>query len=278
MLDPRAIQIHTDGSCYLERDRISGCAAFVVFPDHLGLPDEQIVDYGCAENTNIRMELMACIKGLQWAIENEPWQDVNRIFIVTDLIFLANNRHNIQHWKENGWRYSSGEPVGNDGLWDDILKCITKLSRVKLRVDFHYKKGKKDPMGKRVDAAAKKAAQRGGFDQDFDYKPGSYSRSMVAGSGAAKKFEASGQLAVIRPYRKQPRKRREEKVSFNIFDEVTQTYSGKFYAYAEGPLSLELHRNNGYRVRFNSEPRFPQILEKVEDVLLPKPARRKLKP
>jgi ribonuclease HI len=275
MLDPRAIQIHTDGSCYLEQDRISGCAAFVVFPEHLGLPDEQIVDYGCGENTNIRMELMACARGLRWAIEKEPWDGVSRIYIVTDLQFLANNRNNIQYWKKNGWRYSSGEPVSNEDLWDEILRCIVKLSRVNLRVDFEYKKGKKDPMGKQVDAAAKAAAQRGGFDQDYDYRPGSYSRSAVPGGGAAKKFEASGQTLVIRPYRKQPRKRREERVSFSIFDEATQTYVGKFYAYAEPALSLELHRGNGYRVLFNSEPRFPQILKKIEDVALPKPVRKK---
>ena len=218
---------------------------------------------------------MACAKGLKWAIENEPWQDVTRIYIVTDLEFLANNRNNIQYWKRNGWRYSSGEPVGNDGLWDEILKCIVKLSKVNLRVDFHYKKGKKDPMGKRVDAAAKSAAQRGGFDRDFDYSPGSYSRSMVPGGGSAKKFEASGQTLVIRPYRKSPRKRREEKVSFHLFDEAAQTYSGKFYAYAEPALSLELHRGNGYRVLFNLDPKFPQILERIEDVALPKPIRKK---
>ena len=93
---------------------------------------------------NIRMELMACAKGLRWAIENEPWQDVTRIYIVTDLEFLANNRNNIQYWKQKGWRYSSGEPVAHEDLWDDILKSILKLSKVGLRVDFHYKKGKKD--------------------------------------------------------------------------------------------------------------------------------------
>jgi len=275
MLDSRAVQIHTDGSCYLLQDRISGCAAFVVFPDHLGLPEEQIVDYGCAENTNIRMELMACAKGLKWAIENEPWPDVNRIYIVTDLQFLANNRNNIQYWKKNGWRYSSGEPVGNDGLWDEILKSIVKLSKRNLRVDFHYEKGKKSATGKRVDAAAKSAAQRGGFDRDFDYSPGSYQRSMVPGGAAAQKFEAAGQTLVIRPYKKSPRKKREEKVSFHLFDESTQTHSGKFYAYAAPALSLELHRGNGYRVLFNSDPKFPQILERIEDVPLPKPVRKK---
>ncbi len=246
MLDSRAIQIHTDGSCYLQRDRISGCPAFVIFPDHLDLPVEQIVDFGCAENTNIRMELMACGRGLKWAIDNEPWPNVNRIYIVTDLQFLANNRNNIQSWKSNGWRYSSGEPVSNDGLWEDILRNIIKLSRRNLRVDFHYEKGKKTPIGKMVDAAAKSAAQRGGFDRDFDYSPGSYQRSTVSGGAAALKFEAAGQTLVIRPYRKSPRKRREEKVSFNLFDETTQTYSGKYYAYAVPALSLELHRGNGY--------------------------------
>lgn len=274
MLDSRAIQIHTDGSCYMHQCRISGCAAWVIYPDHLALPEFQIVDYGCAENTNIRMELMACAKGLKWATENEPWQDVTRIYIVTDLEFLANNRNNIQYWKQKGWRYSSGEPVAHEDLWDDILKSILKLSKVGLRVDFHYKKGKKDVIGKKVDAAAKAAAQRGGFDHDFGFQPGSCSRSMVPGGAAAKRFQASGQTLVIRPYKKNPRKKREEKVSFHLFDEATQSYSGKFYAYVEPSLSLELHKGNGHRVLFNSDPKFPQILARIEGVLLPKPVKK----
>jgi ribonuclease HI len=274
-LDPRAVQIHTDGSCYLEQNRISGCAAFVVYPDHLELPEIQIVDYGCHENTNIRMELMACAKGLEWALENQPWRDVTRIYIVTDLQFLANNRNNIQFWKKNGWRYSSGEPVAHEDLWDVILKHMDKLSKVGLRVDFQFKKGKKDNIGKNLDKAAKSAAQRGGFDSDFGFRPGSYSRSMVPGGGAALRFDAAGQTAIIRPYKKNPRKNREEKVSFNIFDEATESYAGKFYAYTEPNLSVELHRGNGYRVLFNANPRFPQILEKIEDIQLPKLVRKK---
>jgi hypothetical protein len=62
---------------------------------------------------------------------------------------------------------------------------------------------------------------------------------------------------------------------FNIFDEITQSYSGKFFAYAEPSLSLELHRGNGHRVRFNSDLNFPQILERIEGVLLPKPIRKR---
>jgi ribonuclease HI len=274
-LDSRAIQIHTDGSCYMERDRVSVCAAFVVYPEHLCLPEFQIVDYGSKENTNIRMELTACAKGLEWALENEPWQDVTRIYVVTDLQFLANNRNNIQYWKKNDWRYSSGEPVDHHDLWDAILKHINKLSRVGLRVDFYYKKGKKDAMGKKVDKAAKTAAQRGGFDHDFGFRPGSYTRSMVPGGAAATPFHASGQTLVIRPYKKKPYPKREEKVSFHIFDETTQLYSGKFYAFAEPNLSVDLHKGNGHKVLFNANPKFPQILEKIGDVQLPKPTRKR---
>ena len=89
------------------------------------------------------------------------------------------------------------------------------------------------------------------------------------------RFPAAGQTAVIRPYRKKPYRGREEKVSFHRFDESTQEYSGKFFAYADPALSLELHRGNGYRVRFNSDPKFPQMLERIEDVVLPKPIRKK---
>jgi ribonuclease HI len=274
-LDPRAIQIHTDGSCYMEQNRVSGCAAFVVYPEHLHIPEFQIVDYGCEENTNIRMELMACAKGLEWALKNEPWQDVTRIYIVTDLQFLANNQSNIQYRKKNDWRYSSGVPVAHEDLWDTILKHMNKLSRVGLRVDFHYKKGKKDPLGKKVDQAAKTAAQRGGFNDDFGFRPGSYARSMVPGGTTAQPFHASGQTLVIRPYKKKPHKNREEQVTFNIFDEATQSYAGKFYAYADPELSVELHRGNGHKVLFNANPKFPQILEKIADVQLPKPVRKK---
>jgi ribonuclease HI len=259
----------------MAQNRISGCAAIVVYSDHLCLPETQVVDYGCAENTNIRMELMACAKALEWAFENEPWQDVTRIYIVTDLQFLANNRNNIQYWKKNEWRYSSGEPVAHEDLWDAILKQINKLSKISLRVDFHYKKGKKDVIGKKVDSAAKTAAARGGFDKDFGFKPGSYTRSMVPGGAGAQRFHASGQTLVIRPYKKNPRKRREEKVSFHIFDESNHSYVGKYYAYVEPSLSIELHRGNGHRVLFNADPKFPQILAKIESVVLPKPARKR---
>jgi hypothetical protein len=80
-LDPHAIQIHSDGSRYENPGGIAGCAAIVHYPDHLNLPDEQIVDFGCSESSNNRKELMACIKALEWVRVHQPWPDVTRLRI-----------------------------------------------------------------------------------------------------------------------------------------------------------------------------------------------------
>ena len=75
-LDPRAIHVFTDGSCYKNPGGKSGCAAVVHYPDHLQLDDEQIFDFGCEESSNNRMELLACIRALKWIRENAPWNGV----------------------------------------------------------------------------------------------------------------------------------------------------------------------------------------------------------
>ncbi|PYV68999.1 MAG: hypothetical protein DMG96_34940 [Acidobacteria bacterium] len=89
--------------------------------------------------------------------------------------------------------------------------------------------------------------------------------------GAATRFPAKGQLAVIRPYRKNLLGGGEEKVRFDIFNEGTHVYVESSYAFASTDLAGELHRQHGYRVRFNDDPQYPQILEIVEEVPIPKP-------
>jgi hypothetical protein len=88
--------------------------------------------------------------------------------------------------------------------------------------------------------------------------------------GVAARFPAKGQLAVIRPYRKNILGKGEEKVRFDILSEESQTYVESCYAFATTALAAELHRQHGYRVRLNDNPKYPQILEIVEEVPLPK--------
>jgi hypothetical protein len=89
--------------------------------------------------------------------------------------------------------------------------------------------------------------------------------------GTATRCPAKGQSTVIRPYRKNLLGDSEEKVRFDIFSEETQTYVESCYAFASTALAAELHRQHGYRVRFNDNPQYPKILEIFEEVPLPKP-------
>jgi ribonuclease HI len=267
LLDSRAIHVYTDGSCYKNPGGSSGCAAIVHFPDHLIRQDERIVDFGCAESSNNRMELMACIKALRWVRENQPWSDVTRVQIVTDSTYVTNNiSYRARGWKKNKWRNRFGKPMANDDLWDDLLAAHTKAG---IRVDFVWQSGKKSETGKLVDKAAKAAAQRGGIDIDRGYRPAAVCRSLVK-DGVALPYAAKGQLEVIRPYAKKVMFRRENRISFNTFVERTQSYEAKFYAFATPAMAADLHRWHGYRVRFNDDPNYPQIVERIEEVLLPK--------
>jgi ribonuclease HI len=272
LLDPHAIHIYTDGSCYENPGGRSGCAAVVQFPEHLSRADEEIVDFGCAESSNNRMELMACIKAIQWIRENEPWPDVCRAIIVTDSTYVTDNiTYRARSWKQNSWRNRHGEPKANDDLWDTLLKTRAKP---KIRVDFVWGRGKQSEITKRVDGAAKRAASRGGFDTDRGYRPGGVSRSMVRDRGVAARFDANGQIVVVRPYVKKVMHKGELRISFNIFDESAGTYAGKFFAFAGKSLGAELHLGNGHRVRFGTDPKYPVMLERIEGVMLPKPVRR----
>jgi len=266
LLDPYAIHIYTDGSCYANPGGRSGFAVKVHYPDHLEREDEYIGDFSCEESTNNRMELSACVRALQWARKNGPWDGVGRIQIVTDSTYVKENVSRAREWKKNDWRNQYGEPKGNSDLWKQLLSA---LSKTRVRVDFEWVKGKKTPISNEIDKAAKIAAKRGGTDVDRGYKPGSVSRSMVR--GAATRFPAQGQSAVIRPYRKNVMRKGEDVIRFDIFSEDTQSFVESRYAYATPALAAELHRTHGYRVQFNDNQHYPQILELLEEVPLRKP-------
>lgn len=263
-LDPRAVHIYTDGSCYRNPGGSSGCAAIVQYPEHLGRDDEQIVDFGCSESSNNRMELLACIHTLQWIRSNSPWSGISRVQVFTDSRYVKDNILRAPRWRKNGWRNQFGEPIENRDLWKDFL---SSYQRVGTTVHFEWTAGKKTPILKSIDRAAKSAAKRGGQDIDRGFRPGIIAKSLV--KSTATRFPANGQLAVIRPYKKTLLGKSENKVRFDVFSEDSGMYTQSCYAFASPAHAAELHRQHGYRVRFNDSPNYPQIVEIIEEVTIP---------
>lgn len=263
-LNNRSIHIFTDGSAIDNPGGRGGLAVVVHYPDHLQQADEVICEIGYTESTNNRMELMACIKALEWVRKNKPWRDVTFVQIVTDSKYVADNiGYRAWAWKKNKWRNQHGEPKENSDLWKKALSARQKAG---MRIEFIQTKGKKSEILRRVDKTAKQARDTG-MEVDRGFHSGTISRSMV--KGAAKRFPASGQLALIRPYRKKLMRSTEEKLRFDTLSEDGQNYVASFYAFATTVLAAELHRQHGYKVRFNDDPNYPQILECIEEVRLP---------
>jgi ribonuclease HI len=265
MLDPHAMHIYTDGSCFENPGGRSGCAARAEFPDHLGRDEELLFSLGYVSSTNNRMELLACIHSLRWICESGSWSGVARVQIVTDSLYVKNGVIYAREWKKDGGSNRHGEPMENWDLWKDLRRVQTQA---RIRVDFVWMHDKDSPILRRVHHDAKAAAKRGGTNIDSGYEPGWVTRSKVKGS--ATRFCATGQSAMVRPYRKKKMKNGEWKIRFDVITEDGRGYAGSCYAYASTQLTLaELHSQNGYRVRFNDNPKHPQIVELLEKVELP---------
>lgn len=266
MLDPHAIHIYTDGSCLGNPGGQSGCAARAEFPDHLCREEELLFALGYLASTNNRMELLACIHAMRWVCESGPWSNVTRIQIVTDSLYVKNGAMSVHEWRQHGGENRHGEPMENWDLWKDFLRVQTQA---RLRVDFVWLHDRNSSILLRVHHEAKAAAKRGGTNVDSGYKAGWITRSKF--KGPATRFNAAGQSAMIRPYRKKKMKNGEWKIRFDLLSEDCQAYTASCYAYASPELALgRLHSQNGYRVRFNESPKHPQIVELLEKVDLPK--------
>jgi ribonuclease HI len=265
MLDPHAIHIYTDGSCFQNPGGPSGCAARAEFPDHLGREEELIFSLGYVASTNNRMELLAGIHAIRWVCDSDPWPGIARVQIVTDSMYVKNGAIYAREWAKDGGNNRYGEPMENWDLWKDLLRA---QRQARIRIDFVWMHDKESPVLRRVHLDAKAVAKCGGTNIDSGYKPGWITRSKV--KGAATRFNATGQSAKVRPYRKKKMKNGEWKIRFDVISEDGLGYSGSCYAYASPELALgELHSQNGYRVLFNDNPKHPQIVELLEKVALP---------
>jgi len=73
-------------------------------------------------------------------------------------------------------------------------------------------------------------------------------------------FPAQGQEAVIHVYRSELVGREGTNViRFDLYSEVQQDFTQKFFAYAAPEIGAQLHRHHIYRVRFNDDPKYPRI-------------------
>ena len=152
------LKIYTDGSSY-SGPRTGGVGIRYVSVDENG--DEVVEDVevpGFKGASNNKMELYACVKGLEEAIRYRDLSLVATIEIYTDSMYVADNyKLAMFEWSVNRWRNREERPILNAELWKDLVKLIKKSPR---RVNINWIKGHgKDIHNKAVDKLAKKSAK-----------------------------------------------------------------------------------------------------------------------
>ena len=112
------IEIATDGSCSTVTRH--GGWAFTIQEDPHFAAD---VFYGCETDTTIsRMELLACIKALEWLLTT--YEQPVEVRLVTDSSYVRNCFKDRwwKKWERNGWKNSGGDTVVNKDLWVRLIE------------------------------------------------------------------------------------------------------------------------------------------------------------
>ncbi len=161
MIEEDALNFYTDGSC-LPSPRRGGVGVHIVTINEAG--DEEIEELqipGYRGETNNRMELLACITALNESLQREVPKQIRRVIINTDSTYIANNYERAMfQWPKTRWNRINGQPVLNADLWKKLVRLISQLQRLHLRVEIRWVKGHgKDSHNKAADRLAKQSAR-----------------------------------------------------------------------------------------------------------------------
>ena len=139
--------VYSDGACIGNPGPGGYCAIVRV----AGSP-ERTVSGGKAKTTNNEMEMTAALMGLRQALST----GATRVTVVSDSEYLVKGMTSwVKGWLRNGWKTSTGQPVKNRQLWEEL----NELSRGK-EVAWQWTRGHAGhPENERCDAIAVAAAQ-----------------------------------------------------------------------------------------------------------------------
>ena len=150
----KKIQLYTDGSC-LGNPGPGGYGAILIYNKH-----RRELAEGYLRTTNNRMEMLACIKGLQAL--TEPCE----VKLTTDSQYVRQGITQwIHNWKKRGWKTVAKAPVKNADLWK-----ILDAAQEKHSITWHWVKGHSGhPENERCDDLARQAAEAKPSQEDVGY-------------------------------------------------------------------------------------------------------------
>ena len=144
MLDEDALNIYTDGSSF-SGPRAGGIGIVFVIVNSAG--DEEVInefDYpGYRQATNNEMELEACIKGLEDALNQESLQQYKNITIHTDSRYIVDNYKTAMFvWPTTKWKSrQTGRPILHVDQWKRLVRLLKHAYQDRRNVSIKWVKG-----------------------------------------------------------------------------------------------------------------------------------------
>lgn len=259
----KALSVFTDGSS-LSGPRRGGVGIRFVYVDRDGneIPWDSL-EPGVQRGTNNQMELLAIITALK-EIQGRRFnthllQLATKVDIYTDSQYVVDNLNRaIFEWPKNRWMTRGGPPVQNAKLWQDLVRELARLRRVK-RVEIKWAKGhsSSNPHNKAADSLAKESAKRPVRPQ---LVPGTIRRKKSAERTEQGSVGMLGQRLKIRiigaDYLKP---QRINKYRYEVMSPRSTFYGKVDFAYSEDAGMRPTHV---YVVTMNRDPSYPMIAKR----------------
>ena len=152
----KQVNIYTDGGC-LGNPGKGGYGVILIYGEH-----RTEISKGFKHTTNNRMELMACIAGL----ESLKYQCEITLFSDSKYVVDSVSKGWAKKWQKNNWMRNSKSRAENIDLWERLLSLIQKH-----KIKFVWVKGHSGhPENERCDELAKNAANNTQLLDDKGYR------------------------------------------------------------------------------------------------------------
>ncbi|MDJ0913391.1 MAG: ribonuclease HI [Desulfobacterales bacterium] len=156
-IDQGKIIVYTDGGA-IENPGPGGYGVVIMQGGRI----KKEISKGYQLTTNNRMELMACIAGLQ------AFKNPSAIILFSDSRYVVNGIEKgwARKWQANGWMRTRTEPAVNPDLWEQLLSLCDKHD-----VEFRWVKGHAGiEANERCDELATMAASKPNLSADTVYE------------------------------------------------------------------------------------------------------------
>jgi ribonuclease HI len=153
--DKGSVIVFTDGGCS-RNPGPGGYGVVMLYGD-----DRKELSGGYARSTNNRMELTACIKGLETLSQKCP------VLVYCDSQYVVNGIEKgwARRWKRNNWMRNENEKAENSDLWAQLLDLCEKHD-----VSFRWVRGHDgNAENERCDQLAVEMTRRGDLPPDCGY-------------------------------------------------------------------------------------------------------------